>query len=371
METYKRENRGKKDAIVEDDEINPASRLGKAVAASAIGLSGDQWDQSLEIEAYLDHPFQIKDSIEHKGYVTGATALFLLHDLKKGCSDDKALTVKISPPTAKLEDRVRAVETRKAEDLHESIVTARDIMIRELDTRFFEQAERPSNTRCVQLWMSKQYPAEKWIPEQWRTLAKALYLNMLRDAGIGIRSSPPRKVQKANSGAGCSSLVRNLSDDEEATPAEAADFDTVTDEAARWAALEKHVIREYRDDAGIVNEFALMYHLRNSFPLHYIAFKQTASHIPHEGNSEQLFSRSGALSDDNGKMDPARLAVWTSIGVNYSIYKPTAEQILERYLLKFSKGGKATADKLHEHDLGLLDPVHEDGEGYVVQAGSN
>ena len=165
--------------------------------------------------------------------------------------------------------------------------------------------------------------------------------------------------------------ARNLSDDEEATPAEAADFDTVTDEAARWAALEKHVIREYRDDAGIVNEFALMYHLRNSFPLHYIAFKQTASHIPHEGNSEQLFSRSGALSDDNGKMDPARLAVWTSIGVNYSIYKPTAEQILERYLLKFSKGGKATADKLHEHDLGLLDPVHEDGEGYVVQAGSN
>ena len=77
------------------------------------------------------------------------------------------------------------------------------------------------------------------------------------------------------------------------------------------------MIREYRDDAGIVNEFALMYHLRNSFPLHYIAFKQTASHIPHEGNSEQLFSRSGALSDDNGKMDPARLAVWTSIGVNY------------------------------------------------------
>ena len=216
------------------------------------------------------------------------------------------------------------METRKAEDLHESIVTARDIMIRELDTRFFEQAERPSNTRCVQLWMSKQYPAEKWIPEKWRTLAKALYLKMLRDAakiaGIGIRSSPPRKVQKANSGAGCSSLVRNLSDDEEATPAEAADFDTVTDEAARWAALEKHVIREYRDDAGIVNEFALMYHLRNSFPLHYIAFKQTASHIPHEGNSEQLFSRSGALSDDNGKMDPARLAVWTSIGVNYSIY---------------------------------------------------
>ena len=81
-------------------------------------------------------------------------------------------------------------------------------------------------------------------------------------------------------------------------------------------------VREFRDESGIVNEFALVYHLRQSFPLHYVVFKQTASHLPHEGNSEQLFSRAGGLSDDNGKMDPARLAVWTSIGVNYSTFKP-------------------------------------------------
>ena len=95
------------------------------------------------------------------------------------------------------------------------------------------------------------------------------------------------------------------------------------------------------------------YHVRAAFPLHYIVFKQTASHLPHEGNSEQLFSRAGGLSDDNGKMDPARLAVWTSIGVNYSTYKPTDKQILERYTLKFRKGGTA---KMHEDDLGLFDP---------------
>ena len=64
-------------------------------------------------------------------------------------------------------------------------------------------------------------------------------------------------------------------------------------------------------------------------------------------HSEQLFSRAGALSDDNGKMNPHRLAVWKSIGVNYSTYKPTDKEILERYryrhryFLKFSKGGKA------------------------------
>ena len=109
----------------------------------------------------------------------------------------------------------------------------------------------------------------------------------------------------------------------------------------------------YADQDGIVNEFALVYHLRQSFPLHYIVFKQTASHLPHEGNSEQLFSRSGALSENNGKMDPHRLAVWTSIGVNYSTYKPTDKEILNRYMLKFSKSGKATVAELHKDDLGL------------------
>ena len=116
--------------------------------------------------------------------------------------------------------------------------------------------------------------------------------------------------------------------------------------------------------AGIVNEFALIYEQRDKFPLHYIVFKQTASHLPHEGNTEQLFSRSGALSDDNGKMDPSRLAVWTSIGVNYATYAPPWQKILERYLLKFSKGGKG---ELHAEDLGLLDDAGMEGEAVYVK----
>ena len=36
---------------------------------------------------------------------------------------------------------------------------------------------------------------------------------------------------------------------------------------------------------------------QDRFPLHFIVFKQVSSHIPHEGNVEQLFSRSGYLSD--------------------------------------------------------------------------
>ena len=80
--------------------------------------------------------------------------------------------------------------------------------------------------------------------------------------------------------------------------------------------------------------------------LFYIVFKQVSSHIAHEGNSEQLFSRSGMLSDDNSKMDPVRLAVWTSIGVNRTIFQQEAKKIMERYLLKFGKAGKLHADDL-------------------------
>ena len=142
-------------------------------------------------------------------------------------------------------------------------------MIDELSGRFF--GERPSNTRLVQIWMSKQRPADKWLPEAWHMLAKGLYLGMLRDAakiaGIGIRSSPPRKVQKTSPAA--NSLVRNDSDDEGDGPTSSwsrtfgLDFDTVTDEADRWAKLDRVTIREFRDDTGIVNEFALMYARRH------------------------------------------------------------------------------------------------------------
>lgn len=67
-------------------------------------------------------------------------------------------------------------------------------------------------------------------------------------------------------------------------------------------------------------------------------------------------------------MSPFRLAVWTSIRVNYSTYKPTDKQILERYMLKFSKGASSVAEQ-HKDDVGLLDPSGN-SEGYLVQAGS-
>jgi|EP00966_Prymnesium_polylepis_P056145 hypothetical protein len=51
--------------------------------------------------------------------------------------------------------------------------------------------------------------------------------------------------------------------------------------------------------------------VRDSSALHYTVFKQYASHLPHDANVEQLFSRSGNLSDPN--MDLEFLATLTSI----------------------------------------------------------
>jgi hypothetical protein len=52
----------------------------------------------------------------------------------------------------------------------------------------------------------------------------------------------------------------------------------------------------------LLYEFAIMWALRERFPLHFIVFKQTACHLSHEVSVEQVFSRAGNLSDPN--MDP-------------------------------------------------------------------
>ena len=59
-------NRTNKEAIVESDESNPAAKVGKGVPAVHLGLSTTGWDQALEVEAFLDQPFALKEAIEHK-----------------------------------------------------------------------------------------------------------------------------------------------------------------------------------------------------------------------------------------------------------------------------------------------------------------
>ena len=117
----------------------------------------------------------------------------------------------------------------------------------------------------------------------------------------------------------------------------------------RWKSISTDTISAFKDtETGMINEFALMWAKRKEFPLHYFVFRQTASHLPHEGNVEQIFSLGGRLSDPN--MNPAYLATLVLVGSNQNkVYMPLKNDIFQRYVRKFSKQGK-----LLEADVGLV-----------------
>ena len=107
-----------------------------------------------------------------------------------------------------------------------------------------------------------------------------------------------------------------------------------------WQAIPPAKVNEFRDDDGLVNEFALLWNVRIQFPLHFTVFKQVSSHMAHEGNSEELFSQAGNLSSDNGRGDPDKLATWTYVSKNMFVFKPLVKDIMARYFKKYSRGGR-------------------------------
>ena len=230
------------------------------------------------------------------------------------------------------------------------------------------------------MYMSKQYPMEEWAPQSWLFQAKGYYLQMLRDAAAIERleqSTRPKEVGPAaaelpadgglfrfgrmaataitctDSSPGTLALhphdsaattttatATNAEGLPQATQATLDESDdVVTEEVSRWLRLDKWSVREVTDIDGVVNEMALHYKLRRDFPLHFRVFKQVSSHMCHEGNTERLFSLAGNLSDENGKMSPENLAIWTSVGANRAIYTPSVDEVMKRYFKLFSNTG--------------------------------
>jgi hypothetical protein len=106
-------------------------------------------------------------------------------------------------------------------------------------------------------------------------------MQWLRKANIIVqlptRESSPHKKQKMGGPSLFygTSLVEGL----EGSPAPRTQndgFDPVTDEIERWERLSPDSFSEFVDDGSLLNEFAMMWELRERFPLHLIVFKQTA-----------------------------------------------------------------------------------------------
>jgi hypothetical protein len=133
----------------------------------------------------------------------------------------------------------------------------------------------------------------------------------------------PRKKQKFSGGfRGVSALESEVT--------EPAEFPVVSDEIRRWSSLSEGECQRFVSaEDGILNEFEMMCQLRDLFPLHFVVFKQTACHLAAEANVEQVFSRTGQLSEVN--LDPDSLADMVSIMVNKLAYKPTVKDIMDKY----------------------------------------
>ena len=109
-------------------------------------------------------------------------------------------------------------------------------------------------------------------------------------------------------------------------------FDAVGVETERYKFLAPEEVQPYVRNDGLLNEFKMTYAFRHRFPLHYIVFKQTASHLPHKAKVEQaLFSRAGQLADPN--LDPNYLGMMVMVGMNKKTFKPPLKCMKERYYL--------------------------------------
>jgi hypothetical protein len=342
VKKYKRDNKGNKEAIVEPNESDQGSKAGNAVPATEIGLLPSDWEENQELEGFLSYPYQIKETLEHAGYCTGAQGLMLLYDLKENsCHPEANLETLALPTTLKMEDRVRKEEIKKQSQVTGMIDVARRELKDQLQSRSFDL--RPSNARMVQLFMSKQMDVITILTEQQYELAKTLYMQWLHAANETEKSpkreGSPRKKQKT---AGPSlfrgaSLVKGAESSPTArTPSDG--FDLVVDEIERWKRLSPDAYAQFFDDGGLLNEFAMMWALRDSFPLHFRVFKQIACHLPHEANVEQVFSRAGNLSDPN--MDPEFLAHLVMVLVNKKAFKPPLAAIKGKYYELFRGKGK-------------------------------
>ena len=88
-----------------------------------------------------------------------------------------------------------------------------------------------------------------------------------------------------------------------------------------------------------------MYRVRVSCffpPCILLFFKQSVCHLSYETNVEQVFSRTGQLSEVN--VDPDSLTDMVSIMINNHTYKTSIKDIMEKYYEMFrdqNRGNKA------------------------------
>lgn len=341
-------------SIVETDDNGHSTE----VRLSKVGMTPDQWEQSLQLESHLRQPYEVKESIEKNKSLTGAQSYILLKQLRDSC--DRPLQTWSFPRSISISDRSRALGPSFAmEALCQPVQTARTVLKEELDSRVFgtDADSRPSESRLVALYMSKQLPPEKSLPPALLHTAKSLYVKWLirahglkpSTATLESRSLPlvnieqllqakknatptsPRKKLKRSMTPLFEPDSPELPDQPTSASAQAA----AEDEALQWRMIPRATIKKHTNERHMVDEFALVSSLREQFPLHYIVFQQSASHLAAESETEDVFSLCKGVSDHN--MHPSSLRAFAKITRNKHTCKPTPKEVWARYVAKFGK----------------------------------
>ena len=128
---------------------------------------------------------------------------------------------------------------------------------------------------------------------------------------------------------------------------------------AHASALPEVEVALHRNSLDLVDEFALMSRLKKKFPLHHTVFRQSSSHLSHEGNVERVFS--GAKARADAEMRSSMLRLITKTGVNKERYKPTVAAIWSRYQEKY-KGLSTYQNSDNDTDCYSSDSSDSDSE---------
>jgi hypothetical protein len=168
--------------------------------------------------------------------------------------------------------------------------------------------------------MSKQLDTKVFLTSQQYELAKTLYMQWLCDASNLVKFAHTREswpqprynqegeIGTGESGPGQISLPRCDNPGSRGSTASGGQLrcrarrDVRT--LGRWEQLAADEIDNYQAANKMLKyEFNMAWDLHHHFPLHFMVLKQTAVHLPHEANVEQIFSRAGLLTDPNIDQD--------------------------------------------------------------------
>ena len=127
----------------------------------------------------------------------------------------------------------------------------------------------------------------------------------------------------------------------------------------KWSALPSSTVAPFCVD-DLVDGFALVSSSKDSLPLHHTVFRQCASHLPHEGNSENTFSMAKSRSTCNTQ--PFMLRLLTKTAANKKLYKPKVPDVWKRYQAK-CKGMRIYVDGEGSSDSESSDSSDSDSSG--------